>query len=61
MVKGLVAQVFFNLVVLVRVKGWRWSRWIMMVNISSETGIKPKDLVLAVTGPPLKIEGCYAT
>lgn len=58
MVKGLVAQVFLNSVVLVRVKGLRWSGWIVMVNTGSETGIKPKELVLIATGSPLKTEGC---
>lgn len=58
MVKGLVAQVFLNSVVLVRVKGLRRSGWIVMVNTGSETGIKPKELVLIATGSPLKTEGC---
>lgn len=58
MVKGLVAQVFLNSVVLVRVKGLRRSGWIVMVNTGSETGIKPKELVLIATGSPLKTESC---
>lgn len=51
MVKGLGGSGVFSSGVLVRVKGLRWSRWIVMVNINSEAVIKPKYLVVAVTGP----------
>lgn len=56
--QGLGGSGVFNSDVIVRVNGLRWSRWIVMVKINSETGTKPKYLVLAVTGSPLKTEGC---
>lgn len=56
--QGLGGSGVFELSLLVRVKGLRRSGWIVMVNTGSETGIKPKELVLIATGSPLKTEGC---